>query len=192
MNALKKTLESFTNELKWMLSSITQDNYLYQMLEPLLTYGIGFGLLLWVIAWAGKEGKCATLGLLILIVSSVLIYPYQQQRRNAAPTPNYRAMWKDPANRAAWDEQTDRLSNAAVAFYILALSGLFSLIIRPGSGILGILLGIITFTFGVLCFFLGLWLSLHASLVHRPDIQKQAQVGQPPPLVAKVASVGPS
>lgn len=164
----------FGEQLPWLFRMTTNAGYAYLLMEPLFTYGVGFGLVLFILAYAFQERKSRTFGLLLLIICGAAMYPYQIKRNEAAPrpAPEYNSYWQSEGPRKMWDEQTARRSYFSKAYYLLALVGLLSLVAPPESGGLGKIcaLGVIGLGTGVLI--VGLWLSLHDKIIFHPDLQR--------------------
>lgn len=149
---------SILGEIKALFQMIGEDGYLHLVMEPLFTYGIGFGLLLFIVALVARERMSRTFALLILMVSSVFIYPYQHKREESAPRTGYRENWTTESQEL-WDQQTARRQQFQYLYYLLALAALLNIVISPesllGKGLAGmVLLG------GTVVLICGLWLNL--------------------------------
>lgn len=159
----------FIKESKSLIRDMRDDGFVHLLMEPLLTYGIGFSLLLFVVAMATKERKCRTLALLLIIVCSVMIYPYQHKRDAGAPRPGYSSYWTKE-NQKVWDAQTIRRRHFQYVFYALAAIALLNIVISPDSTI-GKGLAVMVLGGGVFVLVCGLWLNLHEKRIFYPDLR---------------------
>ncbi len=170
---------SILGEIKALFQMIGEDGYLHLVMEPLFTYGIGFGLLLFIVALVARERMSRTFALLILMVSSVFIYPYQHKREESAPRTGYRENWTTESQEL-WDQQTARRQQFQYLYYLLALAALLNIVISPesllGKGLAGmVLLG------GTVVLICGLWLNLQEKRIFFPDLRYDPG-GRPPPV----------
>lgn len=168
-----KAALQFVEEMRGMFHSMGDSGFLHLLMEPLLTYGVGFALLLYVVAWAAGEGKCRTFALLLLIVSCLMVYPYQEKRNDGAPRPHdgkYREEWSREYTDL-WDKQTVRLRHHQYWYYGLAGLALLNVVLSPAGSIIGKLLGLMVLGAGCWVLLCSLWLNLHEKRIYRPDLR---------------------
>ena len=163
----------FLKEIRQLFESFGDAGYLHLLMEPLFTYGIGFSLLLYVVAIASGENRCRTLALLLIILCSIFVYPYQHKRNEAAPAwqPMHGTSWT-PDDQELWEAQTRRRSNFQYLYYLLAIGALLNIVLPFDGGLLGKLLtvGVLGGCAGVLT--CGLWLNLHEKRIFHPEIRQ--------------------
>lgn len=159
----------FIKESKSLVHELREDGFIHLLMEPLFTYGIGFSLLLFLVSMIAKERKCRTLSLLLIIVCSIMIYPYQHKRNAGAPRPGYSAYWSKE-NQKVWDVQTERRRHFQYLYYALAAAALLNIVITPDSLIgKGLSLGVLGGgAFVLVC---SLWLNLHEKKIFYPDLR---------------------
>jgi hypothetical protein len=176
-------LVNFLREIKALFRMLGEDDYLYLIMEPLFTYGIGFGLLLFVVALVAKERKSRTFALLILMISSIFVYPYQHKREESAPRAGYSEHWT-VESQTLWDAQTQRRSQFQYLYYLLALAALLNIVISP-DGLLGKGLAGLVLLGGTAVLICGLWLNLEEKRIFYPDLRYDPG-GEPPPVTWRV------
>ena len=160
----------FIRESRSLVHVLREDGYVYLLMEPLFTYGIGFGLLLFLVSMVAKERKCRTLALLLIIVCSIMIYPFQHKRNAGAPRPGYSAYWTQE-NQKEWDDQTERRRHFQYVYYLLAAAALLNVVITP-DGLLGKGLAMAVLGGGAFVLVCGLWLNLHEKRIFYPDLRE--------------------
>lgn len=69
----------------FLIDAAKDPEYRFLLIEPILSYGIAFGLLLFVVAFFIKHGKLQTTGLAILSATALCFIPYMSARRSALP-----------------------------------------------------------------------------------------------------------
>ena len=170
---IRDTLQFF-KEIRHLFESFGDAGYLHLLMEPLFTYGIGFSLLLYVVALAAGENRCRTLALLLIILCSIFIYPYQHKRNEAAPAwqPVYGTSWT-PDDQELWESQTRRRSNFQYWYYMLAMGALLNIVLPFDGGLLGKLLTVAVLGGSVGVLTCGLWMNLHEKRIFHPELRQQ-------------------
>ena len=180
------TILQFVREIKAMFQMFGDAGYLHLLMEPLFTYGIGFSLLLFVVALVGGERKSRSLSLLLMILCCIFIYPYQQKRNEGAPRPGYNEIW-GKENQALWDEQTVRRRKFQYWYYGLAILALLNVVLPPDTSVMGKGLSVGVIGAGTMVLVCGLWLNLREKQIFHPDLRfdhNKRQITeweQPPP-----------
>ncbi len=162
----------FISEIKVLFKMFGDAGFIHLLMEPLFTYGIGFSLLLFLVALAAGERRSRTLALLLLIVCSIFIYPYQQKRNEGAPRPNYHEFWTSDGgkSRKLWDQQTERRRHFQYIYYLLAVMALLNIVLPP-DGIAGKVLSIFVVGTASMVLICSLWLNLHEKRIFHPDLR---------------------
>ncbi len=175
---MMRDLLEFPREIQSLFHMIGEDGYLHLLMEPLFTYGIGFGLLLFIVALIAGERMGRTLALLILMVCSIFIYPYQHKRSEGASQVKSSEVWTAETQKL-WDRQTERRQHFQYLYYLLAVAALLNIVIAPdsllGKGLAGAVLvggGVV-----LLC---GLWLNLQEKRIFYPGLRSDAPDGRRP------------
>ncbi len=167
----------FIRDSRSLIQMFREDGYLHLLMEPLFTYGIGFSLLLFIVAFVAKENKCRTLALLLLITSSIFIYPYQHKRNQGGPRPGYNPYWT-AENQKLWDRQTQRRRHFQYVYYLLAAAALLNIVISPET-LLGKGLSVGVLGLGAFVLACGLWLNLHEKRIFHPELRTERPIGGP-------------
>ncbi|MBK8093411.1 MAG: hypothetical protein IPK32_15880 [Verrucomicrobiaceae bacterium] len=72
-------------ELTTLWQSIRDPEYLHLLIEPLPLYGLGIGLMMFVVAYVFGERRSRTLALALICISCCSVWPYTDLREKATP-----------------------------------------------------------------------------------------------------------
>ena len=72
-------------KLNYLIDAAKDPEYRFLLIEPILSYGIAFGILLFAVAFFIKHGRLQVTGLVITAVSAFCFMPYMSARRSALP-----------------------------------------------------------------------------------------------------------
>ena len=155
-------------ELLTLWQSIRDPEYAHLLLESLPLYGTGIGLLFLFAALAFREGKCRTLALILICASSASVWPYQDLRAKAQPRI---LATRDPSFGPLIREQAVRRSDAAWAYYCLAVISGLAVLFSNGRGRFLLYATIIG---GTATFWFSIWLHKKECEVYHRNIFKSA------------------
>jgi hypothetical protein len=159
---------AFYKELKALLPQLGNPKFLHVLLEPLLLWGILFGVIAWVISlWVIRNRQAQICSLIMIALSAFAIFPVLHYRKKASPI--------STGSVALRDAQNERRRETQWIYYVLgSLAGLGIFLTGPdkgkaGTGIaLGIALG------GTATVLFTLWLHEKEIILFHPDAQRPA------------------
>lgn len=139
-------------EFKALLPQFGNPKFMHHLLEPVLLWGILFGVIAWMLSlWVLKDRKAQVCSLILMALSAFSVFPLMHYRQEAAPI-------TAPSSRLL-NEQNQRRRDFQWAYYglgSLAVLGLF--MTGEGKGRTGtVMTGVITLG-GIAAVLLSLWL----------------------------------
>jgi hypothetical protein len=154
-------------ELTTLWQSIRDPEYAHLLLESVPLYGVGFGLVFLVIAYAAGEKKTRLLALVVMALSCASVWPYLELRTRA--TPRILAT-RDPAYGPLIQQQTRLRHETAWMYYAMAgISGVALLLGFTRYGKHVMLLAVVC---GAAVFWVSIWLhKKECEIYHRNIIR---------------------
>ena len=152
-------------ELTTLWQSIRDPEYLHLLIEPLPLYGLGIGLMFFIIAFVFGERRCRLLALALICVSCASVWPYTDLRSKA--TPRILAT-RPPEYASVIQEQTSRRREWNWPYYVMTL---FSVVaIFAGHSPRGRPILIVVVVGGALLFWISIWLHKKECEVYHRNI----------------------
>ncbi len=153
------------------LGALGNPEYFYLWLEPVLTWGLLFGLITFTFGLIIDEKKTQLYGLTIIIASSLCISPYLYQR-SVAESRIIKVYEMDEPQRLSGylGTRTERKSKAWI-YYLTALSATLTVLVGGEKNRLGITLHIITPIFCVLAIIVGNSMHYDESRIYHPHLR---------------------
>ena len=152
-------------ELTTLWQSIRDPEYLHLLIEPLPLYGLGIGLMLFVVAFVFGERRSRLLALALICVSCASVWPYTDLRSKA--TPRILAT-RPPEYASVIQEQTSRRREWNWPYYVMTL---FSVVaIFTGHSPRGRPILIVVVVGGALLFWISIWLHKKECEVYHRNI----------------------
>ena len=150
-------------ELKELLSQLGNAGFLHYLLEPLLLWGMLFGVIAWMLSlWVIKSRPAQVWSLILIACSAFSLLPYLHFREQAKSTIN-------PPSSKLFNEQNERRRETQWVYYTLgslAVLGLF--MTGEGKGKTGNILTLSITLGGIAAVVCSLWLhEKEISLFHR-------------------------
>ena len=150
-------------ELKDLLSQLGNAGFLHYLLEPLLLWGLLFGVIGWMLSlWVIKSRPAQVCSLILIACSAFSLLPYLHFREKAKSTIN-------PPSSKLFNEQNERRRETQWVYYTLgslAVLGLF--MTGEGKGKTGNVLTLSITLGGIAAVVCSLWLhEKEISLFHR-------------------------
>ena len=150
-------------ELKELLSQLGNAGFLHYLLEPLLLWGLLFGVLAWMLSlWVIKSRPAQVCSLILIACSAFSLLPYLHFREKAKSTIN-------PPSAKLFNEQNERRRETQWVYYTLgslAVLGLF--MTGEGKGKTGHFLTLSITLGGIAAVVCSLWLhEKEIALFHR-------------------------
>ena len=164
-----------TKELKELLSQLGNAGFLHYLLEPLLLWGLLFGVTAWILSlWVIKSRPAQVCSLILIASSAFCLLPYLHFREKAKSTIN-------PPSAKLFNEQNERRRETQWGYYTLgslAVLGLF--MTGEGKGKTGHFLTLSITLGGMAAVVCSLWLhEKEIALFHR-DARKPLRAAASP------------
>ena len=161
-------------ELKALLPQLGNPKLLHHLLEPLLLWGILFGVMAWILSvWVLHHRKAQVCSLLLLALSAFSIFPTLHYRRKAAPI-------TAPSTRLL-NEQNERRRETQWVYYALgSLAVLGLLMTGEGKGKAGRVLTLSITIGGMATVVFSLWLHEKEIALFHPDARRQLSAAPAP------------
>lgn len=158
-------------ELTLLWHSLEDAEYLHLLLEPLPLFGLGFGLLTFVVGMLVREWRMRVLAVIVMIVACVSVQPYVRLRVQSEPRV---LALQDPAFHALIRQQTERRASTSWIYYGAALCGTGALFFARGGK--GMIVNVLTIAVCCAAFLHALWLHKKECEVYHRNIVKYAPV----------------
>ncbi len=155
------------SNLEIFLSRLRDSGYAYLLFEPLLLYGILFGVIFYGIGHYMGQPKCRTAALIVIGLCSLSIAPYLTLRHRAQP----RELEKRPADAKIIKEQYQRRVDAKWIYFALAIASGLALI---SGGKLASFSNIAILGGGVLVILFSAWMHMKEAEIYHPNIIQRA------------------
>lgn len=146
--------------------------YLYLLLEPAFTYGIGLGMIALVIAYLFKHTPFQILALALIALSSLTIFPYLSMREKAQDRIEQVYHIEAPSRAEDFKENTTNRKNKLWLYLTVAITASLAAIIRPRRNHLGLLFAVLCIGFGTLTVQFSLWMHYQEALFSQPHLKK--------------------
>ena len=155
------------NELKALLAQLGNPKFLHHLLEPLLLWGVLFGVLGWIVSvWVIKDRKAQICSLILLALSAFAVLPVLHYRKKASPL-------SAPSSRLL-NEQNQRRRDTQWVYYAmgsLAVLGIF--MTGEGAGKSGTFLTLGIVFGGTATVIFSLWLHEKETGLFHPDARSE-------------------
>ena len=154
-------------ELTTLWQSVRDPEYAHLLLESLPLYGLGFGLVVLIVAFLSGERKARLLAMILMGLYCASVWPYLDFRQQATP----RILATRPvAYGPAIESQTRLRQDSAWAYYTLALvSGIAAAMQRSRYARHAVLVLVCG---GIALFWFSLWLHKKECDLYHPNIRR--------------------
>jgi small-conductance mechanosensitive channel len=170
-------------ELKALLPQLGNPKFLHHLLEPVLLWGILFGVIAWMLSlWVVKDRKAQVCSLMLIALSAFTVFPLMHYRQKATPI-------TAPSSRLL-NEQNERRRDFQWVYYALgslAVLGLF--MTGEGKGKAGTLITTLITVGGVASVVVSLWLHEKEISLFHIDARKPLRSAVPAPPAPATASI---
>ncbi len=165
-------MKEFIEQMEKMTAAFRDPEYLFLVLEPLLVWGIAFGLVGLVVTWFLKNEKLQVVSLIIMIASALAVVPYLQARGNAQERIESVYKVSDPSRAKGF--HTNTLDRREHRWLYLALAGIAgaAVLVGPRRNRLGLGLAIGSVAFSLYAINYGLWMHYQDSLAYHPNLKQ--------------------
>ena len=143
-------METLSGNIERFFTALETPEYAYLFLEPILIWGVGFGLISFIFASLVREPKTQSFGLIVLIVSCMMVGPYCNKRKVAEKriVPVYQV--DQPSRASTFTAQTSERRKMQWLYYLTAILATATILLGIGKSKLGGVLMAATIVFGVI------------------------------------------
>ncbi len=165
---MKPTSLSKTQQL---LNAFDDPEYRFLLLEPILSYGIALGLILFSIAFFVNQSRLQIGGLITLGLSALAFVPYMSARRLALPRIEQIYRFESSTRGKMFYENTIAWSASTWMYTTLVILGVATIIVGSRRNQLGIGLSVATTIVAILSIQNSVWLHYQDSLAYHPNLK---------------------
>lgn len=165
-------MNSFFQSLAKLGEPLSDSEYLYLLLEPAFIYGIGLGLIAFIIAYFIKNTPFQTLALTLIALSSLTIYPYLSSREKAQERIEKVYRIESPMRADDFEENTDQRRAQLWLYMTVAITASAAALIGPRRNFLGLLLALVCIGFAVKTVQYSIWMHYQDALFSQPHLKK--------------------
>lgn len=155
------------SNLEIFFSRLRDSGYAYLLFEPLLLYGIFFGVIFYCIGHYMGQPKCRTAALIVIGLCSLSIIPCLSLRHRAQA----RELEKRPSDAKIIKEQYQRRVDSKWIYYALAITAGLALI---SGGKLASFSNIAVIGGGILTIIFSAWMHMKEAEIYHPNIIQRA------------------
>lgn len=155
------------SNLEVLFTRLRDPGYAYLLLEPLLLYGILFGVIFFSIGHYMSQPKCRAAALIVIGLCSLSVVPYVSLRHQALP----RERTSPHADVSRLNEQYQRCVDSKWIYYTLAIASALALL---GGGKLATLSNLVIIAGGILVIIYSAWMHMKEAEIYHPNIIQRA------------------
>lgn len=154
------------SNLEILFSQLRDAQFASLLLEPLLLYGLLFGVIFYAVGHFMGQPKCRTSALIVIAICSLSVNLYTNLRQKAM----LRELSSRPSDAVLIKEQQQRRKSTAWVYYSLAIVAGISLL---GGGKIAHISNFAIMGGGIIIIFFSAWLHMKdAEIYHRELIQR--------------------
>ena len=191
-------MSEFILQIEKLISAFGDAEYRFLMLEPLIFYGLLFGVLMFVCGFFFKAPKLQLAALITIGVAALSHIPYQDARLKAQPRIEQVYQIDSPARVKGFKENTEEWMAASWKFRLLILVTGMAIMIGVNRNRLGFGLGIAAAVLGLFVAKSAMWLHYQDAIAYHPNLKQHEapldELGsdERTPAIAENASVSPA
>lgn len=155
------------SNLEILFSRMHEAQFASLLLEPLLLYGLLFGIIFFAVGHYMGQPKCRAAALIVIAICSISITPYLGLRQKAMT----RELSSRPADAKLIKEQQQRRADTKWVFYTLAIVAVLSLI---SGGKIALISDNAVIFGGIGIVFFSAWLHMKEAEIYHPEIIQRA------------------
>jgi len=148
--------------------------YLYLWLEPVLTWGVAFGLMTYIFALITGEKKTQVFGLVIIIASALTIAPYLYQRAAAEQRIVNVYEQNEPQRASGYMGTREERKSKAWIYYLAVFSATMGILVGGENNRMGVTFMISTIIICMLAILVGNSMHYEESRVYHPNLRRDA------------------
>lgn len=156
------------SNLEIFFGRLRDAQYAHLLLEPLMLYGLLFGIIFFAIGHYLGQAKCRAAALIVITVCSLIVSPYLGLRNKAI---HPRELDRRPADAKLIKEQYQRRVDTKWVYYAFAVLAVLALL---GGGKLAQISNIAIIGGGIGIVLLSAWLHMKEAEIYHPNIIQRA------------------
>jgi len=150
---------------------LNDPEYLHLLLEPVMIYGLAIGVIVFLFSFFFSERRMQFVALGIIIVSSLAVIPYLDQREKADKQVVKLRASNLPGMESMMKESQERRKDSQKAYVIVAALAGLTLLMGAHKGKPGMFAGVATSIAGAAVVVHGAWLHLEDAEIYHPNIR---------------------
>ena len=164
-------MTAFAAKMESLSAALQDPEYLFLLLEPLLFYGIAFGVVLFLVTLFMKVEKFQVVALVFIAAAALTVIPYTGARKSAQDRIAQVYKIESPSRVRGFQEISE--NRAAHRWVYLLLAGLAgaTILVGPRRNRLGLGLAVGSVAVGIYLANYGLWMHYQESLVYHPNLK---------------------
>ncbi len=185
-------------QIENLISAFGDPEYRFLILEPMIIFGLIFGLLMFATAFFMKAAKLQTAALVIIGLSAMVHIPYTAARSAAQPRMEQVHKISSPSLVREFNNNSISWRQNGWKFFALGLVAAAAILVGTQRNRLGLGLAIVTVLFSMVGIKNALWLHYRDSIAFHPNLKiHQAPIDSrekysPPPRRSELPSSGTS
>lgn len=165
-------MKEFFEKLEILSAAFDDPEYLFLVLEPLLVWGIAFGVVGLVVTYFLKNEKGQVASLIVIAVSALAVLPYLGARSSAETRIGKVYGISAPARAKEFQSNTsDRIEHRWIYLALAGVAGA-AILVGPRRNRLGFGLAIGSVAFSIYAINFGLWMHYQDSLAYHPNLKR--------------------
>ena len=165
-------MSEFILQIEKLLSALSDPEYRYLALEPLITYGLLTGMILVVVGYFSKAPRLEVAALVVIGVAALTYFPYKDAR--TAAQPRMEQVYKIDAKPRVEGFAKNSLEWQAISwqFKLLVLCAFAALLIGIHRNKIGLGLTAVTVILTLLTTKQAMWLNYQDALAYHPNLKR--------------------
>lgn len=155
------------SNLEILFSRLRDSQFASLLIEPLLLYGLLFGVIFFAVGHYMSQPKCRLAALIVIALCSLSVNPYTSLRQKAMG----RELASRPSDAKLIREQQQRRTSTAWVYYTLAIASILSML---GGGTLAKFSDYAILAGGLMTIIFSAWLHMKEAEIYHPNIIQRA------------------
>lgn len=164
-------MKAFSDKIEKLSSAFGDPEYLHLFLEPIFIYGVGFGVLIYLLSLALKDPRLQTVALIVIAGCALVILPYQRSREAASERITQVYKIDQPSRVAGFTANTEEWDAKRWVYLMLAGLAFAAIFVGPQRNRLGFGLAISSVLIGSWVVVMSTWMHYQGALVDHPNLK---------------------
>ncbi len=164
---MKETL----THIEKLTDAISDAEYRFLFLEPILLYGIAFGLIGFIVSYFMKADKLQITALVVTAASAFVFVPYINARSAAQPRIEKVYKVESPSRVKSFADNTWYWKKNKWMYYALAAFASATVLVGARRNRLGLTFGIVTVSLALLAMQNSAWMHYSDALAYHPNLK---------------------